>query len=46
MAIFFKIVRLLADKVVEFEYTDKISHESIRRILKKTKLNPGNEKIG
>ncbi len=39
-------LRLLADKVVELEYTDKISHESIRRILKKTKLNPGNEKVG
>jgi phosphoribosyl-ATP pyrophosphohydrolase len=34
-------LRLLADKVVELEYTDKISHESIRRILKK-KLCLGN----
>lgn len=39
-------LRLLADKVVELEYTDKISHETIRRILKKTKLSPGNEKVG
>ena len=39
-------LRLLADKVVELDYTDKISHESIRRILKKTKLSPGNEKVG
>ncbi len=39
-------LRLLADKVVELEYTDKISHESIRRILKKTKLSHGNEKVG
>ena len=39
-------LRLLADKVVELEYVDKISHESIRRILKKTKLNLGNEKAG
>lgn len=39
-------LRLLADKVVELEYTDKISHESIRRILKKTKLSLGNEKVG
>ncbi len=39
-------LRLLADKVVELEYIDKISHESIRRILKKTKLSLGNEKVG
>ena len=39
-------LRLLADKVVELDYTDKISHESIRRILKKTKLSPGNERFG
>lgn len=29
-------LRMLADKVVELEYIDGISHESIRRILKKT----------
>jgi len=28
-------LRLLADKVVELEYVDSISHESVRRILKK-----------
>jgi transposase len=28
-------LRLLADKVVELEYIDSISHETIRRILKK-----------
>ena len=28
-------LRLLADKVVELEYIDSISHEAIRRILKK-----------
>lgn len=39
-------LRLLADKVVELDYIDNISHESIRRILKKTKLSPGNEKDG
>ena len=38
--------RLLADKVVELEYIDSISHEAIRRILKKTKLSPGNKKAG
>lgn len=39
-------LRLLADKVVELNYIDSISHEAIRRILKKTKLNRGNEKVG
>ncbi len=34
-------LRLLADKVVELNYVDKISYETIRRVLKKTKVNPG-----
>ena len=34
-------LRLLADKMVELEYVDEISHESIRQILKKTKLSLG-----
>ena len=34
-------LRLLADKVVELKYIDEISHETIRRVLKKTKLNRG-----
>ncbi len=29
-------LRLLADKAVELEYIDEISHETVRRILKKT----------
>jgi transposase len=29
-------LRLLADKVVELEYVDSISHETVRRVLKKT----------
>jgi len=29
-------LRMLADKVVELEYVDSISHETIRRTLKKT----------
>jgi transposase len=29
-------LRLLADKVVELEYIDSISHETVRKILKKT----------
>ncbi len=39
-------LRLLADKVVELGYIDSISHEAVRGILKKTKLNPGNKKDG
>lgn len=39
-------LRLLADKVVELDYIDSISYETIRRILKKTKLNPGKERGG
>lgn len=39
-------LRLLADKVVELKYIDKISHETIRRVLKKTKLSLGGNKAG
>ena len=39
-------LRLLADRVVELEYIDNISHESIRRILKKTNSNLGKAKAG
>jgi len=39
-------LRLLADKVVELKYIDNISHETIRRVLKKTKLNHGENKYG
>ncbi len=39
-------LRLLADRVVELEYIDSVSHETIRRVLKKTKLSPGNVKAG
>lgn len=34
-------LRLLADKMVELEYVDSISHESVRQILKKHQLNLG-----
>jgi hypothetical protein len=34
-------LRLLADRVVELNYIDSISHESIRRILKKTNSSLG-----
>ena len=39
-------LRLLADKVVELNYVDSISHETVRRILKKTKSNLGNARDG
>jgi len=39
-------LRLLADKVVENQHIDKVSHETIRRVLKKMKLNLGSEKGG
>ena len=39
-------LRLLSDKVVELNYVDKISHETIRRVLKKTKLSHGVNKDG
>lgn len=34
-------LKLLADKMVELEYVESISYESVRQILKKTSLNPG-----
>ena len=39
-------LRLLADKMVELNYVDKISHETVRRVLKKTKLNRGVDRAG
>jgi len=39
-------LRLLADKMVELEYVDTISHETVRQTLKKTSLNPGKQKSG
>mgnify|MGYP000302501314 CR=1 FL=1 len=39
-------LRLLADKVVELDYIDSISHETVRRVLKKTNLNLGSAKDG
>ena len=39
-------LRLLADKMVELNYLSNISHEAVRRVLKKTKLNPGNARDG
>ena len=34
-------LRLLADKAVELGYVERLSYETVRRVLKKTNLNPG-----
>ncbi len=33
-------LRLLADKVVELDYIDNVSHETIRQVLKKNEIKP------
>jgi len=39
-------LRLLADKMVELEHIDYISHVTVRDVLKKTNLSPGKRKNG
>jgi len=39
-------VRLLADKMVELQYVESISHVSVHHILKKTNLSLGRSKVG
>lgn len=39
-------LRLLADKVVELGYIESVSYETVRRVLKKTKLSPGEKPAG
>lgn len=39
-------LRLLADKAIELKYVESISHETIRRVLKKTKLSHGVKSVG
>jgi transposase len=39
-------LRLLADQVVELDYIESISYETVRRVLKKTKLSLGERKDG
>ena len=39
-------LRLLADKVVELKYIDGISHESVRRILKKRDQTMATQRMG
>lgn len=39
-------LRLLADKVVELGYIESVSHETVRRVLKKTKSSLGGKSAG
>jgi transposase len=39
-------LRLLAEKVVDLDYIESVSHETIRRVLKKTNLSLGSERGG
>ena len=39
-------LRLLAEQVVELEYIESVSHETVRRVLKKTKSSRGRSKGG
>jgi transposase len=39
-------LRMLADKMVELDIVDSVSHETVRRTLKKTNLNLGKRKNG
>jgi transposase len=39
-------MRLLAEKMVELEYVDSISHESVRQVLKKMNLNRSSGSAG
>ena len=39
-------LRMLADKMVEPKYVEDVSYETVRRVLKKTKLNRGELKAG
>lgn len=39
-------LRLLADRLVELGVVEEISHETVRRVLKKTTRNPGRRSTG
>lgn len=39
-------LRLLADRMVELEYVESVSHETVRQTLKKTTSSPGCENAG
>ena len=39
-------LRLLAERLVELQYIDSVSHETVRRTLKKTNSSPGGRSPG
>lgn len=39
-------LRLLADRAVELQWVEEISHETVRRVLKKTNSTPGRRWVG
>ena len=39
-------LRLLAEWMVELEYVETISHETVRQTLKKTRFSPGYKNLG
>ncbi len=39
-------LRLLADQMVELDYVEQLSHESVRQVLKKTNCSPGDKSAG
>lgn len=39
-------LRLLADKAVELQYIESVSHETVRRVLKKTRSSHGGKSAG
>ncbi len=39
-------LRLLADRAVELQWVEAVSHETVRRVLKKTNLSPGRRWVG
>lgn len=39
-------MRLLASLMVELEYVESVSHETVRKTLKKMNCNSGNKNVG
>lgn len=39
-------VRLLAEKMIELNYVETIGRETVRKMLKKTRSNPGDSRVG
>lgn len=39
-------LRMLADKMVELAYVESVSHETVRQVLKKTKLSRAGSRAG